>query len=133
MPSLRLGGRIELPIFSQNQGGIGRAEAEIARADALLVATQQRIALEIVSARTRAVQAQASLATYRGTVLPALEEALRIATRAYEIGEETYVVVLDVLRRIGDARLREAELIAESRRAEAELERAVGARIGAGR
>lgn len=131
MPSLRIGGRIELPIFSQNQGGIGRADAEVLRADALLVATQQRIAFEIVSARTRAAQAQASLATYRETVLPALEEALRVATRAYEIGEETYLIVIDVLRRIGEARLREAELVAESRRADAELERAVGARIGA--
>lgn len=128
-PAMRLGGRIELPIFSANQGGIGRAEAELARAQALLVATRQRVVAEIVQARARVTQAQSSLETYRAEVVPALEEALRVATRTYELGEESYVVVLDVLRRMGDARLREAELVAETRRADAELERAVGARL----
>ena len=49
----------------------------------------------------------------------------------YEIGEDTYLLVIDALRRLTDARLREAELLAETRRADAELERAVGARLEA--
>lgn len=131
--ALRLGSRIELPIFGANPGGIGRAEAEIARATASLEVARQRVVLEIVQARSRAVQALRSLALHRAEVLPALDEALRVAEQSYAIGEETFVVVLDVLRRIGDARLREADLMAETRRADAELERAVGARISGGR
>ncbi len=52
-----------------------------------------------------------------------------MATHSFEAGDESYLVVLDVLRRAGDARLRRAELVAEQRRARCELERAMGARL----
>lgn len=129
----RVGGRVELPIFQANPGGIGRANAEVARSVALLNATRQRVLLEILQAHARIVQGKASLETYRTEVLPPLEEAARVSMRNYELGEETHMVVLDGLRRQGEARLREAELLAAWRRADAELERAVGARIGARR
>jgi cobalt-zinc-cadmium efflux system outer membrane protein len=128
---VRLGGRIDLPIFSQNQGGIGRADAEVARLTAQLEATRLRVTTEVVESRARLVQARASLALYRADVLPALAEALRVATRTWEIGEDTYLFVLDALRRQVAARLVELDLLAEARRAEAELERAIGARLEA--
>lgn len=127
--SLRAGGRIELPLFSQNQGGVGRAEAEILRSEALLEGARVRVVQEVVTAHARAERAHASLAAYRSEVLPALDEGLRVASQSFTVGEESYLVVLDALRQLGEARLREAELVAETRRAEAELERAVGARI----
>ncbi len=127
--AMRIGGRLEIPIFGANVGGRGRADAEVGRAEARLEQIRQRVVLEIIEAHTRAIEAERSLAVYRRDVLPALDEALRVATLSYELGEETYVVVLDVLRRIADARLREAELVAETRRAHAEIERAVGARL----
>lgn len=126
----RLGGRVDLPLFGANPGGIGRAEAEIARATAAIAATRQRVVLELVRARTGSLQAQASLLRYRSAVLPALSTALSSAQQSYELGEESYVVVLDIMRRNAEARLREAELIAQTRRAGAELERAIGARLG---
>jgi cobalt-zinc-cadmium efflux system outer membrane protein len=125
----RVGGRIELPLFSANPGGIGRADAEVARSVATLNATRQRVVLEIVTARTRAEQAIASLDTYGKLVVPPLEDALQSATRNYELGEETYLLVLDATRRLSDARLRQTELTADWRRAFAELECAVGARL----
>ena len=128
-PSLRLGGRIDLPIFGANPGGVGRAEAEITRAMAQLDVVARAVVMDIWVAHTRLEQAARSRVAFEEDVLPSLEEGLRVATSAYEEGEETYLVVLDVLRRLGDARLRHAELIAESRRARAELERAIGARL----
>lgn len=127
----RAGARIELPLFGANPGGRGRAQAEILRSTALLRAARQRSLLEITRAHLDAQQAEASLARYRAEVLPALHTAEHAAQTSHQLGEETYVVVLDVVRRIGEARLREAELVAQTRRAEAELERAIGARIGA--
>lgn len=94
---------------------------------------RQRVVLEIVQARTRADQAVGSLRLYHEQVLPALQEARRVAASNYELGEEPYMTVLDVLRRQGEARLREAEVMADWRRASAELERAVGARVGVAR
>lgn len=127
--AFRVGGRIELPIFGANPGGIGRADAEVARASAQLEVVAQTVILEITVARARFEQATRSRAAFEADILTSLEEALRVATSGFETGEETYLVVLDVLRRTADAQLRHAELVAESRRALAELERAIGARL----
>lgn len=128
-PALRLGGRIELPLFGMNPGGIGRAEAEVERS----LAEQERIARtcvqEVTVAHVRLLQATRSRRLFERDILPALEEALTIATRSFESGDDSYLVVLDVLRRTGEARLRHADLIAERRRALCELERALGARL----
>ncbi|MDB4974451.1 MAG: Heavy metal efflux outer membrane protein CzcC family [Myxococcaceae bacterium] len=126
----RLGGRVEVPLFGANPGGRGRARAELLRASAALSSLRQRVLLEVLQAHTSGSQSRASLVRYRDQVLPALDASRTLATQAYELGEETYVVVLDLMRRSGEARLREAELMAQTRRADAELERAVGARIG---
>lgn len=126
---VRVGGRIELPIFGANPGGIGRADAEVARTAAQIDVAVLRVTTEVIEARARLVQALASLATLREEILPRLEEALRIATRSYEVGEEARFFAIDALRRSADARLRELDLLAEARRAEAELERALGARL----
>lgn len=126
---VRLGGRIDLPIFGANPGGIGRADAEVSRTAAQLDGLRLRVTAEVIEARARVVQARASLATYRDEVLPALDEAQRIALRTYELGEDTYLIVLDALRRVVAARVLELDLVAESRRAAAELERAIGARL----
>lgn len=128
-PALRVGGRIELPLFGLNPGGIGRAEAELARATAMHEAVVRNVVLEVTSAHARAMQAERSLLTFEQGVLPALDEALSIARSSFEAGDDSYLVVLDVLRRSGDARLRHADLVAERRRAECELERAIGARL----
>lgn len=125
----RLGGRIDLPLFGFNPGGIGRAHAEVARTGAQQEFVARTIVLEVISARARLEQAVRSSERFEKTVLPALHEALEIAKRSFESGDDSYLVVLDVLRRSGEARLRHAELAAEQRRAVCELERAVGAHL----
>jgi cobalt-zinc-cadmium efflux system outer membrane protein len=128
-PALRLGARVDIPLFGTNPGGIGRADAEVARAAAQLEVMRQTVTLEVTVARARLLQAARSREAFEGEVLVSLDEALRVATSAFESGEETYLVVLDVLRRSAEARLRHADLVAEARRARAELERAIGARL----
>jgi cobalt-zinc-cadmium efflux system outer membrane protein len=128
-PALRLGGRIELPIFGANPGGIGRADAEIERAFAQHELVARTIVLEVTAARARWVQAARSRQRFEVDVLPALDEALEMATCSFETGDDSYLIVLDALRRTGEARLRRAELVAEERRARGELDRAIGARL----
>jgi cobalt-zinc-cadmium efflux system outer membrane protein len=131
-PALRLGGRLELPLFHQNQGGTGRAEAEVLRATAQHEVTARAIVMEITLAHARLEQSTRSRERFERDVLPALESALERARTGFEAGDQPFFVVLDVLRRVGEARLRLAELIAEQRRARCELERSVGARLSAG-
>jgi len=125
----RVGGSVALPIFNQNQGGVGRAEAAIASAQHRIEALRQQVTLEVLTAQAQLEQAIASLQRYEGTIVPPLEDALKAATERYELGDDSYLIVLDALRRLGNARLRAAELDAEVRRAQAQLERAVGARL----
>jgi len=128
-PALRLGGRADLPIFNQNQGGVGRAEAEIERATAQQELVARTVIMEVTLAHARFEQATRSRQRFETEVLPALDAALEMARHGFEAGDQPYLIVLDVLRRAGEARLRHAELIAEQRRALCELERAIGARL----
>ncbi|MEZ4447447.1 MAG: TolC family protein [Polyangiaceae bacterium] len=128
-PGMRLGGRAELPIFNWNVGGIGRTEAEVQRAAAQHEQLARSVIVEVTAAHARFVQATKSRARFETEVLPALDAALEMAEHGFRSGDQTYLVVLDVLRRAGEARLRRAELVAEQRRALCELERAIGARL----
>lgn len=124
----RIGPQITLPIFNQNQGGVGRAEAEAERASWRVVAVRQQVTAEVITARAQLAQARAILGPWRQNVIPAAEESLRGANRAFQDGEVSYLAVLDVTRRLLDVRIREAELRADVRRATAQLERSTGGR-----
>jgi len=128
-PALRLGGGADLPIFNQNQGGIGRADAEVERATAQHEVVARTVILEVTLAHARFEQATRSRRRFETEVLPALDAALEMARHGFETGDQSYLVVLDVLRRAGESRLRRAELVAEQRRALSEFERAIGARF----
>lgn len=119
----------DLPIFNRNQGGINRAEAEIARAARQYVAVRHRIALEVQEAYTQLLEAQRALDYSRNHILPSIEEDIRISEKAYADGEVAYLFVLETSRRLYEARMLEAEASAALQRATAQLERAVGRKI----
>jgi outer membrane protein, heavy metal efflux system len=127
--ALRLGGRAELPLFGANVAGIGRAEAEVERALAQHELIARSAVLEVTTAHARLTQAILSRERFDSQVLPPLYEALSMAMHSFEAGDVASMVVLDVLRRSGEARLRRAELLADQRRALCELDRALGARL----
>lgn len=128
-PALRLGARLDAPLFSQNQAGFGRADAELERAMAQHEVVARTVVLEVTLAHARLEQATRSRARFENEVMPSLDTALVQARRGFETGDQPSLVVLEVLRRVAEARLRRAELIAEQRRARCELERAIGARL----
>src|SRR5690606_11053914 len=74
-------------------------------------------------------QARAELEIVEQKVRPQVEQAIRLAERAYREGNTPYVVVLETTRQLLDARLRQEQLRADLRRAGAELERSVGRRL----
>ncbi len=120
------GAQLEIPIFNWNPGGIGRAEAEFVMTTLRYRQLRQTIATDIRVARLELIQALASLHRFRDEVLPLLERAATIALRTFEAGAESYVVVLEATRRVGEARLRKIDLEAAVRRARAHLERHIG-------
>lgn len=120
----------ELPIFNRNKGGITRAEADIERAARQYIVARHRITLEVREAYTQLLEARQSLDSWRNHILPRIEEDIRISQKAYAAGEVAYLFVLETSRRLTDARLQEADTSAALQRATAQLERAVGRRLG---
>ncbi|MFO0625844.1 MAG: TolC family protein [Polyangiales bacterium] len=124
----RVGVQATLPLFHQNQFGIGRAEAEVERAAWRYAQVRQQVVAEVTSAQAQAEQLASSLRAWREAVRPAAEEAARGAERSLAQGESSWIAVLDATRRVVEVRLREVELEAELRRARALLQRSTGGR-----
>ena len=126
-PSLVLpGATVDIPIFNWNPGGRGRAEAEMTQAAFRYVAVCDDVATEVQLAREQLEQALGSLLPWREKVLPLLDANLTSAMKAYQSGNETYLLVLDSTRRSQEARLRALDLEVDVLRARAALARAVG-------
>ena len=122
------GASLELPIFNRNQGLIARADAEVQVASQQYVALKQRVAFEVAEAREQVVQALDALRTIRGQVLPPLQRAVALAEDQYKRGDVAYLFVLEQNRSLIDMQLRIVDSEAAIRRAQAQLERCVGAR-----
>ncbi|HRG98775.1 MAG TPA: TolC family protein, partial [Polyangiaceae bacterium] len=121
----------DAPIFNQNPGGRGRAEAELERASWSYLAVRQQVLTDVRVAREELMMALASREPWSRELVPLQERNVATALRAYESGAESTLVVLEATRRLVDARLRELELGLDVLRARARLDRAVGWRIHA--
>ncbi len=126
-----LAGSIEIPVFDQNQARIAAAEY---RRDALRK-EHEALAAEVTHAvrgaleRARSAQAAAQFAD--GELLPQAEAAAALASRAYALGETTALALLDSQRALLQARQSAAAARAAAARAHLDLERALGAPLGA--
>lgn len=117
---------VDVPIFNRNQGGISRAEAEIDLALRRYALVRQRIATEVQEAHAQLVQARESLTAMRESIMPRLQEDVRIWQASFKNGEVPYLFVLQNRQQLDAARVREAEMAAILRRSRVQLERSVG-------
>ena len=122
----RPGLRFNVPIFDQNQGGIAQAEARFAMAARRYVTVRDQISLEVNQAHTRWLQTKTSVQNWQERMLPAHRTATHQAHKALDAGDVTPLIPLAAQRKWVQAQIREVELIADHRRALAELERAIG-------
>lgn len=118
----------EVPIFHLNQGLIARADAEVEVASRQYLALKQRVAFEVHEARELLIQAQTALTRLQKDVLAPLQQTSNLAEDQYKKGDVAYLFVLEQSRGFVDAMLRVADAEAAVRRAQAQLERSVGAR-----
>lgn len=126
-PHFSPGVQLDVPIFSMNQGGVGRAEATLARAGYNYLSQRLTVSAEVIAASAAFERARRSIAAYTSAI-GALGDAARGARSAFEHGDTPYLFVIDATRREGEAKLRQIELQADLLRADAELARAVGGR-----
>jgi cobalt-zinc-cadmium efflux system outer membrane protein len=127
--TMRLGPQVALPIFNQNQGGIGRAESEVERAAWRAESVRRQVIADVRQAHAQSLAAHEALSLWRARALPAAREAAEAARSAFARGEVAWQVVEDAALRENEAALREATLVAERRRAAAQLTRAMGGNL----
>ncbi len=117
---------LEPPIFNRNQGGIARADAEVERAAWHYLALRQRVAGEVQESLNQYRQARETLAIWEAQTVPLTVENARLARNSFTSGDQSYLFVLDAIRRLIEVRQREAELRTDVHRAEAQLDRSIG-------
>jgi cobalt-zinc-cadmium efflux system outer membrane protein len=120
------GFQLEVPLFNRNQAGKARAQAEIERAAWQYVEVKRRVALEVREACLLQDHATRAVEVLRERVLPLVEQEVRRAEKIYADGQAPYLVVLETTRQRLDAQLREADMMANIRRARAQLDHGVG-------
>ena len=117
---------LDVPLFSRNQGGIGRADAEIERASRQYAVVRAQVVSDVRSATVRVQQAEQAISAWRSEIVPSLEVEQRQAESAYQAGEIPLFMLLDVSRRLVDGRTRLLDAEADLQRATIALERSIG-------
>ncbi len=116
----------EIPLFARNQGGIGRADADVERASRQYAAVRAQVVADVRAAAVRVQQAEQATAAWRDEIVPSLEIERRQAETAYQAGEIPLFSLLDVSRRLVDGRIRLLDAQADFERAVIALERGIG-------
>jgi cobalt-zinc-cadmium efflux system outer membrane protein len=117
---------VSIPLFHRNQGGIARADAEIAGATAELTAKERAIEAEIAVAFARDRAAGTAARELAELSAGALEESVDLLRRAHDAGKVGATDVLVLRRELFAARRERIDAVAEAMVARAELDLAMG-------
>jgi cobalt-zinc-cadmium efflux system outer membrane protein len=122
---------LELPLFDQGQGRVGRLEAELRQAQDEVSALAVEIRSEVRATRTRFLAARATVDYLRREVLPLRERLVRTAQLQYNAMQIGLFRLLSVKQREIDGGREYVEALRDYWRSRASLERAVGGRLTA--
>ena len=117
---------VSIPLFNRNQGGKLRAQSELERAHAAFVQLRHQVGHDVREASALFDQARQSRLAWGDKIVAPLAANLSDAEESFAAGESSYLFVLENTRRLLEARVREQEIAADERRAQARIERAAG-------
>ena len=122
---------VSIPILTKNRnlGNVEAAQARILSARQRTRFLENAIPLEVEAAWQRWSGARSTAGTLETSVLPQSRRNLDVIQQAYQLGQLRLLDVLNEQRRLLDLRLSALDAQAETARAFAELERAVGGSI----
>ena len=95
---------LPLPLFRRNAAGIGQASTELSQARIERQAAGRDLRAQINASWQKLQSLVARVERLRGSVLPALEDNLRLSARAHQAGEIGLLQLLVVNRQALDAR-----------------------------
>ena len=122
-----IGVSVPLPLFDRNQGAQREALKRHQAAEQLAEAESLRLRAEVLSAADELAARADEVDALQRTVLPGAREAYTAATRGFELGKFGFLDVLDAQRTWLQARMQWLDALARAHRANADLERRLGA------
>lgn len=123
----QIGARLNLPVRRERRSGaIIQAQSELAARRAELARLHDQIGYQIHEAYEMAQENLKVLALYEKTLVPAAEANIKEATASYVNGKVPFVSLAEAQRNFINLKDRYTEILAESLRRKAALERTVG-------
>ncbi|TAH36797.1 MAG: TolC family protein [Planctomycetota bacterium] len=122
---------IEIPLFDQNQAQVSRAEFHLAELRMEYAALVAEVSQEVRAKADKAASAARAATFVQEDLLPQAEQSAALAKKAYELGDTTVLALLEAQRTVLEARRTLVDALLEAARSRIELERAVGAPLGA--
>jgi cobalt-zinc-cadmium efflux system outer membrane protein len=89
---------VGIPVFNRNQGGVGRARAELRREEEFERALEYQVAVEVRKARQAFLSERKRVQFFEETYLQISEQARDISEAAYRMGGDTLINFLDASR-----------------------------------
>lgn len=117
---------VPLPLFRRNQAGVGKAMSDLAQAQVERQAAARDVQAGVIAQLARVDQLRERTVRLRASVLPPLEENLRLSQSAFREGEIGLTELLLINRQVLDGRRDALEAETELRLAQVALERAAG-------
>lgn len=123
---VRLSVSLQLPLFRQNAGGIGRATTEYTQTQIEREATGRDVRAQVVALWERFTHLKARVERLKESVLPSLEENQRLSSTSFRAGEIGLLQLLLVNRQVLDGQRDLLDARTELRLTQVALEAAAG-------
>lgn len=122
-----VGLRFNLPgLTPRREAAIAEAQAKLIQRRAELARLTAQVGLQVQEAYEQLKETERSLKLNEETALPAARESVRLARTGYANNKVSFLNLIEAQRSLVELRDRQNELIAESRRRRAALDRAIG-------
>lgn len=126
-----VGVSVPLPLFDTNRGNILEAQRRTDKARDELAGAETRLGSELAQAIEKLSTSRQEVQALQQDILPGAQSAYAAATTGYEFGKFGFLDVLDAQRTLLQARSQYLRSLAEAHRAAAEIDRILGAPLGA--
>lgn len=111
-----------IPIWNKNQGGIIRAQGEVAVAEQSLAQLELELQQRLAPVFERYQNARHQVERHQAVILDTASENLDLSIKAYQAGELPYLDMLDAQQKYGRAHTTYLDALRDLRLAEVEME-----------
>jgi cobalt-zinc-cadmium efflux system outer membrane protein len=127
--SWTLGLTATVPLYNRNQGNVTRAKINYTQTEIQVASAERGVIRDVLDAAQELEQSLVAVAQFRGEIIPAAQEVLRLAAQRLTGGEIAMSDFLDAQQDFNDMVRQYRDVLVRHRRAILDLNTAVGLRV----